>query len=182
MNIGKIVAVIGMCGSGKTEAVKYFLDKGFRKVYFGQVVLDELQNRGLDVNEINERKVREDLRKEFGMGVMAMKSIARIKEYSKEGNVVIESLYSWDEFKIIKNEFGDRFKLITIYTTKSLRYERLVKRTIRQLSIGEAESRDISEIENLAKGGPIAFCDYLIINDSTIEDLFAELEKLEKPE
>ncbi|MCX6161015.1 MAG: AAA family ATPase [Ignavibacteriae bacterium] len=178
MNKGKIVAVIGMCGSGKTEAVKYFLDKGYRKVYFGQVVLDELQRRGLDVNEVNERKVREDLRGESGMGVMALKSINRIKEYSEKDNVVIESLYSWDEFKIIKNEFGNRFKLITIYTTKSLRYERLLKRPYRQLSFEEAESRDISEIENLDKGGPVAFCDYLIINDSTIENLFTELEKL----
>jgi len=178
MNIGKIIAVIGMCGSGKTEAVKYFLDKGYNKVYFGQAVIDELKKRGLEINEVNERKVREDLRKEFGMGVMALKSIDRIKEYSDKGNVVIESLYSWDEYKIIKEVFGDRFKLTTIYTTKSLRYERLRKRPFRQLSFDEAESRDISELENLDKGGPIAFADYLIINDSTIEDMYTKLEKL----
>jgi dephospho-CoA kinase len=178
MSYKKIIAVIGMCGSGKSEAVKYFVGKGFKKVYFGDVVITELKTRGLEINEANERKVREELRKEFGMGVMAIKSIEKIKEYYKADNVVIESMYSWDEYKIIKKEFGDKFKLLTIYTTKDLRYERLGKREFRPLTIEEATSRDLSEIENLDKGGPIAYTDYTLINDSSLEELNKNLEKL----
>lgn len=172
----KIIAVIGMCGSGKSEAVKYFVDKGFRKVYFGDVVITELKTRELEINEANERKVREELRKEFGMGVMAIKSIEKIKEYYKTDNVVIESMYSWEEFKIIKNVFSDNFKLLAIYTTKNLRYERLGKREFRPLTIEEATSRDLSEIENLDKGGPIAYADYTLINDSSLAELNKKLE------
>ena len=175
--MNKITAVIGMCGSGKSEAVKFFEQHGYKKVYFGGVVMDEMKRLGLEVNEANERMTRENLRKEFGMGAMAVKSLVKIEEFYKTGNVVIESLYSWDEYKIVKNKFGESFKLLTIYTTKSLRYERLAKRPVRQLTEEEARSRDYSEIEKLDKGGPIAFTDYLVLNDSTLQELNKQLEK-----
>jgi hypothetical protein len=57
---------------------------------------------------------------------------------------------------------------MTIYTTKELRYKRLGERAIRPLTRVESQGRDISEIENLDKGGPIAYTDYLIVNDGTI--------------
>ena len=175
--MNKIIAVIGMCGSGKSEVVKFFEGHGYKKVYFGGVVMDEIKRLGLEVNEANERMTRENLRKEFGMGAMAVKSLDKIEEFYMTGNVVIESLYSWDEYKIVKDKFGGSFKLLTVYTTKSLRYERLANRPVRPLTEEEACSRDYSEIEKLDKGGPIAFTDYLVINDGTLEELNKKLNK-----
>ena len=175
--MNKIIAVVGMCGSGKSEAVKFFVDRGFKRVYFGEVVMNEMKTLELEVNEANERATRENLRKEFGMGAMAVKSLPLIEEYLKEDNVVIESLYSWEEFKILKEKFGEAFKLLTIYTTKALRYERLLKRPFRPLTNDESKSRDISEIEKLDKGGPIAYTDFTVINDGTLEEMNEELKK-----
>ena len=175
--MNKIIAVVGMCGSGKSEAVKFFVDSGYKRVYFGEVVMNEMKRLGLEVNEANERATRENLRKEFGMGAMAVKSLPIIEEFMKHNNVVIESLYSWEEFKILKDKFGESFKLITIYTTKELRYERLLKRPFRPLTNDESKSRDISEIEKLDKGGPIAYTDYLIINDGSLDEMNEELKK-----
>ncbi|MCI0474589.1 MAG: AAA family ATPase [Ignavibacteria bacterium] len=175
--MNRILAIIGMCGSGKSEAVKFFEVNGFARVYFGSVVIEEMKSRGLEVNEKNERFIREDLRREFGMGVMALKSIDKIRNFLKTQNVVVESLYSWEEFKILKKEFGDTFRLICIYTTKSLRYSRLKERPFRPLTEAEAESRDISEIENLDKGGPIAFADYTVLNDTTLDELKLKLKE-----
>lgn len=167
-----------MCGSGKSEAVKFFTDKGYRKVYFGEVVINEIIEKGFEVNEKNERVIREDLRDRYGMAAMAVKSLGKIREYYKSGNVVIESLYSWSEFKTVHNEFGDNFKLLAVHTDKKIRYERLMKREIRPLTRDEAISRDISEIENIEKGGPIAFADYMILNNGSLEELKLKLEKL----
>lgn len=175
--MNKIIAIIGMCGSGKSEAVKYFTERGYKRVYFGEVVMNEMKRLGLEVNEHNERATRENLRKEYGMGAMAVKSLPIIEDFMKHNNVVIESLYSWEEYKIIKEKFGEAFKLIAIYTTKQLRYERLLKREFRPLTEVESQSRDISEIEKLDKGGPIAFTDYLIMNDGSLEELNKHLEK-----
>jgi dephospho-CoA kinase len=166
-----------MCGSGKSEAVKFFIEHGYNKVYFGEVVMDEIRRLGLDVNEQNERKVREGLRKELGMGAMAVKSLPKIEKFYESGNVVIESLYSWEEYRIIRQKFGNVFKLLTIYTSKELRYSRLASRPFRPLTNEESESRDISEIEKLDKGGPIAFTDYLVMNDSTLGELYGNLKQ-----
>lgn len=174
----KIIAVIGMCGSGKSEAVKYFTENGYQKVYFGEVVINELKNRGLEINEQNERIVREDLRKQFGMAAMAVKSLDKIRKYFRTGNVVIESLYSWSEFKTVYGEFGNDFKLLAIHTDKKLRYQRLMMRELRPLTEAEAISRDISEIENIEKGGPIAFADYMVLNNETLEELKLKLKEL----
>lgn len=175
--MNKIIAVIGMCGSGKSEAVKFFVENGFKRVYFGEVVMNEMKRLDLEVNEQNERQTRENLRKEYGMGAMAVKSLPIIEEFIAHHNVVIESLYSWEEFKILKEKFGVAFKLLTIYTTKDLRYERLLKRPFRPLTNKESMSRDISEIEKLDKGGPIAFADYLVMNDGTLDEMNVELRK-----
>lgn len=164
-----------MPGCGKSEAVKFFEENGYKKVYFGEVVMDELKKLGLEVNEDNEKTARENLRKEFGMGAMAIKSMYKIDKYFEEFNVVIESLYSWEEFKILKKKYMDNFRLLCVYTTRELRYKRLGERPFRPLSRLQAESRDISEIENLNKGGPIAFADYTVINDNTFEELRKEL-------
>jgi len=176
--MNKIIAVIGMCGSGKSEAVKFFEERGYKKVYFGGVVMEEMKSLGLEVNEQNERATREGLRKEYGMGAMAIKSLPKIENFYKQGNIVIESLYSWEEFKIIKEKFGDAFKLLTVYTTKELRYSRLAKRPFRPLSYQQSMSRDLSEIEKLDKGGPIAYTDYLVINDGTLNELKSNLKNL----
>jgi dephospho-CoA kinase len=178
--MNKIIAVIGMCGSGKSEAVKFFEQNGYEKVYFGGVVMDEMKSKGMDINEKNERETREQLRAEFGMGAMAVKSLDKINELYEKGNVVIESLYSWEEFKIVKQKFGDAFKLLCVYTTKNIRYKRLGERPFRPLSRIEAESRDIAEIENLDKGGPIAFADYLVLNNASMNKMKEELKKIIK--
>jgi len=176
--LSKIIAVIGMTGCGKSEAVKFFVSNGYKRVYFGEVVMNVVKGLGLDVNESNERTVRESLRKEFGMGAMAVKSLPAIEEFIGQGeNVVVESLYSWSEYQIMNDKFQDDFKLLTIYTTKSIRYERLSKRIIRPLTKFECMTRDKSEIENIEKGGPIAFADYLVMNDGTIEELNLQLKK-----
>jgi len=176
--MNRIIAVVGMCGSGKSEAVNFFLERGYGRVYFGEVVINELKESGLEINEQNERKVREDLRKQYGMSAMAIKSLDKIKKLFAIGNVVIESLYSWSEYRVVYKEFGDAFKLLALHTDKDLRYLRLSKRNFRPLTVQESKSRDISEIENIEKGGPIAFADYLIINDGSLEDLKNKLVRI----
>ncbi len=59
-----------------------------------------------------------------------------------------------------------------------MRYERLSQREIRPLNNEEAQKRDISEIENIAKSGPIAYADYFIINNDSMASLSQKLTEL----
>ena len=131
-----------------------------------------------EVNEKNERKMREGLRRDYGMGAYAILTLPKIEEYLKSSNVVIDGLYSWDELKILKEKFEDNFFVISVVVDKSIRYNRLTKRDIRPLTNKEAKSRDISEIEALAKGGSIAYADYFILNNGSMDDYMSDIKKI----
>ena len=165
----KIIAIVGMCGSGKSIASDMLVDMGYEKVYFGGVTMDKLKEESLEVNASNEKMMRERLRKEYGMGAYALLLLPKIKELAKKCNVVLDGLYSWDELKILKDELGDRLTIVAIIVDKDIRYSRLKVREIRGLTNEEAMNRDISEIENIAKGGPIAYADYYIDNNYDID-------------
>ena len=174
-----LIAIVGMCGSGKSIASEYFEKMGYKKIYLGGITMDKLKEENLEVNPENEKMMREKLRKDYGMGAYALLSIPKIEKLIKTDNVVLDGLYSWDELKILKEKYPN-IKVISIVVDKNIRYERLTTREIRPLTNQEAEKRDISEIENVAKGGPIAFADYYILNNGNMEVYNTELERIKK--
>lgn len=167
-----------MPGSGKGTCTDYLAAKGYEMIHFGNIVTqDEIPRRGLELNEANEKLVREDLRAKGGKGVLAKMVIEKIENINKEV-VVLDGLYSWTEYKILNEKYGKNLVLIAVYTPKNERYERLQTREYRPLSEDEATSRDIAEIENLEKGGPIAYSDHLIQNTGTPQDLTDQVDQL----
>jgi len=177
----KIYAVVGMVGSGKSETTKYLKEKhGWPGVYLGEITFDRLKEEGLEVNEKNERYMREKIRKEGGMGAYALFSLPKIeKALESSDTVIVESLYSWAEYKILKEKFGEDFKTIAAICPPAIRYARLASRPERPYTAEEARSRDWAEIENSDKGGPIAMADYPILNDSNMENLQRQIDNLE---
>lgn len=174
-----LLAIVGLAGAGKTESTEYILKKtGWPKVYFGQAVIDEVGKRGLPLDEANEKMVREEMRKKDGMAAMAIANLPKIKELHKSTNVIIESLYSWEEYLKMKEEFGENFKVLAIYTSFETRAERMQNRPFRPLSINDLKKRDYSQIENLHQAGPIARADWTIINEGSKEDLYKKLDEI----
>lgn len=173
-NMGKniIVAVVGMTGAGKSEATQLFIDRGFKRVYLGEVTFDEMKRLGLEITPDNEKMVRESLRVQNDMAIYAKKSIDKIRQYYDNGeNVVVESMYSWSEYKYFKEIFGNNFKVLAIVTNRDVRAERLKVRKIRPLTDEQVTKRDYAEIENIEKGGPIAIADYFVENNEDMDKL-----------
>ena len=56
----KIIAIVGMSGSGKSVAVDYLTSKGYPKVYFGGMILNEMERRGIEITPDNEKDFREE--------------------------------------------------------------------------------------------------------------------------
>ena len=178
MKKNKVVAIVGMCGVGKSVACDFLENRDYQKVYFGGVTMEKLKEEGLEVTPLNEKMMREKLRRELGMGAYAKVLLPKIKELSETSNVVLDGLYSWDELKILKEEFSEDITVICVIADRTLRYERLAKRDIRPFTNEEANQRDIAEIENLAKGGPIAYADYYILNNGSVEDFEVRLNEI----
>ena len=175
--MNKLYAIVGMCGSGKSIASDYLVSKGFNKVYFGGVTMDKLREANLEVNPENEKMMREKLRSELGMGAFAIVLLPKIKECINNGNTVLDGVYSYDEVKILKENFSE-LKIIAIVCDKDIRYDRLSIREVRPLTNEEASARDVAEVENIAKAPPIAMADYYILNNGNIEEYKTRLEEI----
>ena len=169
--MNKAVAVVGMCGSGKSVLCSYFTDMGWSSVYFGGVAVSQLKKNGIEVTEANERAVREQLRADLGMGAFAVILKDEILEKLSKGNVVLDGLYSWSEYVILKELLGDDLIILAVVTNSGIRKQRLENRSVRPLSAEMVDSRDVAEIENSEKGGPIAKADYYVLNNGTERDL-----------
>ncbi|MDP3899990.1 MAG: AAA family ATPase [bacterium] len=177
-----IIAIIGLPGSGKTVAIEYLMEKlHCPKIYFGDATFDELKKRRMEINETNERQIREELRAQHGMAAFATVNLPKIETALETNDVVlIESLYSWEEYLKLKEKFGEQLNLITIYSSPKTRYARLVNRPIRPLTNEDARSRDHSQIENLHQAGPIAISDFTVINEGGVDDLHSALDAILK--
>ena len=175
----KIVFIVGMAGSGKSLVSDELVRQGFGFLRFGQITLDKIKEDGLEVNQVNEKKIREGFRKEHGMAAFALLNIPKFDELLKESNVVGDGLYSWSEYKVLKEKYKDSMYVIAVYASPETRYQRLENRGVendekqrfRSTTKEESKLRDYAEIENIEKGGPIAMADFTIVNTRTIEEL-----------
>jgi dephospho-CoA kinase len=167
----RLVSIVGMAGSGKSEVARLFEQNGFTRIRFGDVTDEEVKKRGLELNEENERHVRELLRQEQGMEAYARLNLPSIDSALETSDVVIDGLYSWEEYIFLKEHYGDKFLMVAVWASPETRYARLTGRKQRGLTREEAASRDRTEIENVNKGGPIAMADFTIINESSLDDL-----------
>lgn len=173
----KVLALVGMPGAGKSFCVEHLTEKGIPSVYFGGVVVDEAKRRYGETNEKYEKEIREEFREIDGKGAIAKRIIPKIDELFKtHDRVVADGLYSWTEYKMFKDAFGENAIIIAIAAPRATRHKRLANRPVRPLTEAEVSSREYAEIENLEKGGPIANADYTIVND---EDPYQLVERLE---
>ncbi len=178
MNRMKVVAIVGMTGSGKSEAAAVFRAAGFAAIRFGDITDNEVKKLGLPLTEANERPARERLRKEHGMDAYAKLSAPRIDAALKTSNVVVDGLYSWEEYCYLKERYGNDFVIVAVCTSPQTRYGRLGGRKVRPLTLEQAASRDRAEIEKLNKGGPIAMADFTVLNESGMADLKKQVQRI----
>ena len=174
----KVVSIVGMTGAGKSEVSRVFEQNDFVRIRFGDLTDEEVNKRGLELNEENERYIRELLRQEHGMSAYAKLNLPRIDSALEHSDVVIDGLYSWEEYTFLKTYYGEDFYLVAVWASPRTRYQRLTTRLERYLTLEEAVNRDRAEIENINKGGPIAMAEFTIINESSLEDLRREAERI----
>ena len=167
----QLIAIVGMSGSGKSVATEYLENQGFKKLYFGGITYRLMEEAGIvrTADGKSEKEFREKLRKEHGPECYAKFLEPEIKEALKNQSVVLDGLYSWYEYKYLIERFPE-LRLICIVVDKDLRYERVANRVDRPFTKEDIIYRDVSEIENLAKGGPIAYADYYLLNNGSFEE------------
>jgi dephospho-CoA kinase len=176
--IMEVVAIVGMAGAGKSEAARLFEEGGFQRIRFGDITDAEVRKQGLELNEKNERIIREQVRTNYGMAAYAIVNLPRIEMALEKSPVVIDGLYSWEEYTFLNNNYENRFGIVAIWASPKTRYARLAGRSVRPLTAQEAASRDEAEIKKINKGGPIAMADFMVLNEAALADLEREVKKV----
>lgn len=178
----KILAIVGMSGSGKSVVVDYLTDKGWPKVYFGGMIYKEMEKRGIPRSEDGEteKKFREEIRATEGKDWVVKQVITEVRDLISAGQkrIVLDGLYSWTEYLAVKHEFPGAVTTIAVVVDKDIRYVRVARRPERPFDATAIRERDRSEIENLEKGGPIAAADYYVLNNGSKDDIYGRMEEI----
>lgn len=173
----RAIALVGMPGAGKSTCAAHLAKRGLYTFRFGSIVTSEVVRRGWALTPTNERIVREELRARDGMEVMAKRALPYLRNALKDHDlIVIDGLYSFSEYIMLLKELKAELIVIAIVSDRRVRYGRLASRVERPLTSAEAEQRDIAEIVNLEKGGPIAIADYTLLNNDSPAELNAALD------
>ena len=176
----KIIAPVGLSGSGKTTALTHFTDKDIPKVHMGNMAYEIMAERGIAKGEENEAAFRVAIREEKGPEVYAKRAAEQIHKLAEAGQhrVILDGLYSWDEYKYLRHEFPGELTVVAVVAPKHLRYHWLENRADRTPSQQVTMERDRHEIEDIQKGGPIAAADYFVMNDGTFERFYEQLDEI----
>jgi dephospho-CoA kinase len=174
----KIVAFVGLAGSGKSSAVDYLTEKGYPKVYFGGILYQAMNDANIEITFDSQKEFREKIREKEGKDFVVKRAIQQTHELIAAGQhrVILDGLYAWTEYKILKSEFPGELTVVAVVAPKHLRKRRLANRPERPLTAVETDQRDWAEIENLEKGGPIAIADHYIINDGDLDYLHKQID------
>lgn len=162
------LALVGMPGAGKTLCAEHLRRRGFPGFRFGQIVVDEVERRGLPRTQESERIVREDLRALQGREAVARLALPVLRQLLQTSPLIfIDGLYSFSEYQLLRRELDASLLVVAIVSARQRRYRRLGQRSQRPLDAAAAEARDLREITTLEKGGPIAIADHTLLNDGT---------------
>ncbi len=178
----KLLAFVGLTGSGKTSAVEYLTAKGYPKVYFGGIIHKAMREAGIEPGSDWDREAtfREDIREHEGKDYVVKRAMQEIHDLIAAGQhrIIVDGLYTWTEYKILKHEFPGEMTVVAVVTPKHLRKQRMATRPERPMTSEEVDKCDWNEIENLEKGGPIAVADYFMHNDTNPESFRERIDAL----
>ncbi len=175
----KIVAFVGLAGSGKSSAVDYLTAKGHPKIYFGGILYKAAAEAGITPGDWDaEKQFREDIRAKEGKDFVVKRAIIEAHDLIAAGQkrIILDGVYSWSEYKALKHEFPGEMTVVAIVTPKHLRKQRMANRPERPMTSEEVDERDWAEIEGIEKGGPIAIADYFIHNEGSLEKLHQQID------
>ncbi len=171
----KVIAICGLPGSGKTTAIEAIEDLGI-VVSMGDVVRNEVRKRRLEPSRVTIGKIAKELREKGGPAVIAEKCVELIKKLNNE-IIFVDGVRSLFEVNIFRRFW--KFPIIVIIVDEKKRFTRLFERgrSDDPRSSGDLKERDEREIQ-FGLDKVLDTADYIIPNNSTIEDLKKNTRKM----
>jgi dephospho-CoA kinase len=171
----KIIGITGMPGAGKGEFVKIAMKRGIPVIRMGDLVWNEVKNRKLALTPENVAKIADSERKKYGYDIWALRTLEAMKNLHA-AIVIIDGIRGNMEIARYREEFGDKFVLVAVHASPRTRIRRITARMRADdtMTTETFESRDNREL-TWGIGNAIAMADFMIINETTIEDFCAKV-------
>ncbi|WP_254272445.1 AAA family ATPase [Haloarcula marina] len=120
-----VIGIVGLPGSGKSEAANVAADMGVPVVTMGDVIRQECRDRGLDPAR-HHGEVAKALREENGPAAIAEHSLPVIEREREDGEtVLVDGIRSDVEVDAFRDAFGESFVLVKVDAPFDLRAKRL---------------------------------------------------------
>ncbi len=176
-----IIGITGTDGAGKGTVVEYLVSEhGFTHYSSRDLIVAEIERRGLPSDRNHMRLVANDLRAEYGNAVIVEKALAKATAEAKE-LVVIESIRALDEALYLKEHGGI---LLAIDADPRVRYERVQARrsatdqvTYEQFITHEELEKNDPDPHGMQKAKVMEIADYTINNTDTVAQLRAAVDE-----
>jgi dephospho-CoA kinase len=168
----RVIATVGLPGSGKSEAAAVARELGVPVVTMGDVIRAECRDRGLD-SATHHGAVAKALRAEQGPGAIAERSLPIVEERIAETDaecVLVDGIRSDTEVDRFEAAFGEAFSLLSIEAPFDVRAERVATRGRDTPTEDGGESlaeRDARE-RGFGMDDAIARADYAISNTDSL--------------
>ena len=174
----KVIVIVGMPGSGKTEALNVIAENGIPVFNMGDVITKiEPKKRSIEkIDEYIENEIRRNIRKKFGPAAVAVVIAEEIGKSDAE-TIAISGLHSFAELEYFRQKFND-LHLIAIEASREIRFKRLLKRDYRSLDKEAFEHREKRYSEDFDIHEIMEQAEYKIKNEKSLEDLKKDVERL----
>jgi dephospho-CoA kinase len=131
-----VIGIVGLPGSGKSEAATVAREAGVPVVTMGDVIRQACRDRGLDPATHHGEMARR-LREENGPDAIAQESLPAVEECLADSDtVVVDGIRSDVEVERFREAFGETFLLVEVWAPFETRAERL---DLRSRDAGAAE-------------------------------------------
>lgn len=166
----RVIGIVGLPGSGKSEAAAVASETGIPVVTMGDVIRAECRDRGLDPAE-HHGEIASALREENGLDAIAQRSLPIIEaELADHETVLVDGIRGGIEVDRFREAFGDSFTLVAVHAPFELRAERISDRGRDNTGEGgePLEARDEREL-GFGMGEAIEQADVTVDNTGTLE-------------
>ena len=165
-----VIGIVGLPGSGKSEAASVAEELGVPVVTMGDVVRAACRDRGLDVTEANLGRVATALRESGGDAAIAERSLPLVREALDDADrVVIDGIRSGVEVDRFEEAFGEDFLLISVEAPFESRLERVRDRGRDATAEDRADLRERDERERgYGMDDAMADADVVVENADTL--------------
>lgn len=171
-----IIVLAGLPGAGKSVVANVARELGLPVISLGDVVRDEVTQRGLEPTLENVLGVANELRRKFGRDAIAKLALERIvRACNSSCIIVVDGVRSLDEVEAINKQIDKKVFILAIHSSQKTRFERILARG-RQgdpRTLEDFRRRDFEEL-SWGLGNVIALADKVIVNEGRIEELISE--------